>query len=70
MKCSDVNECEISSRNPCSEYATCTNNLGSFACDCNTGYESNGIECLDINECKIGDNCHVNAICTNTLGKR
>ena len=42
---SDVNECDTDTAN-CSPNATCTNIIGSFTCDCNQGYNGNGITCV------------------------
>jgi hypothetical protein len=38
----DINEC---SSNPCHLNATCTDNEGSFVCQCNVGYSANGSSC-------------------------
>ena len=38
----DINEC---SSNPCQLNATCTDNEGSFVCQCNVGYSGNGSSC-------------------------
>ena len=36
----------------------CINLPSGFQCDCNVGYEGNGIHCKDINECMTGaHNC-------------
>ena len=49
MTCTDDNECvDIE---PCHSNATCANNIGSFECTCLTGYEGDGIICIDIDEC-------------------
>jgi hypothetical protein len=37
---SDINEC---SSNPCHHNAICTDNEGSFDCECNVGYSGNGL---------------------------
>uniref|UniRef100_H2Y5Q7 EGF-like domain-containing protein n=1 Tax=Ciona savignyi TaxID=51511 RepID=H2Y5Q7_CIOSA len=53
----------------CHANATCTNNIGSFTCSCNTGFTGNGVNCSDIIECTSGThNCHANATCTNNIG--
>ena len=38
----DVNECI---NDPCGFNANCTNSVGSFLCDCQSGYEGNGTNC-------------------------
>lgn len=40
----DVNECTQNMDN-CSSNALCTNTQGSFLCDCNSGYNGNGVNC-------------------------
>ena len=63
----DVDECSTGS--PCAQ--VCTNNVGSYVCSCNTGYNfiSSNNSCSDINECTTGTNvCNANANCTNTPG--
>lgn len=53
----------------CRRRANCTNTIGSFECTCNEGFEGDGIECNDVNECKYDlDNCLPDAKCINTLG--
>jgi hypothetical protein len=51
----DVNECEID--NICQSNSMCNNTVGSFGCDCNTGYiEANKGECsgmVKLNQEKI-----------------
>ena len=41
---SDINECVNNTHN-CDENAQCTDNIGSFSCDCNFGYSGNGTFC-------------------------
>ena len=40
----DINECLDPNR--CHNSATCTNNVGSFTCQCNIGYSGNGFTCV------------------------
>ncbi|MCI4391819.1 hypothetical protein PGIGA_G00138840 [Pangasianodon gigas] len=77
-KCVDENECEY--ENPiCGENAVCYNTVGSYYCQCETGYqtesktvnftqdESGG--CEDINECMESKTiCGPNAMCSNIPG--
>uniref|UniRef100_A0A914S6L0 EGF-like domain-containing protein n=1 Tax=Parascaris equorum TaxID=6256 RepID=A0A914S6L0_PAREQ len=60
----DINECVPNNGlGPCNgmpEGTECINTQGSFFCMCPNGYEinSNGTQCIDIDECAIGsDNC-------------
>ncbi|XP_028416921.1 fibrillin-2-like, partial [Dendronephthya gigantea] len=56
-------------RDPCGYNANCTNTNGSYICECRTGYEGNGTNCTDIDECEKGTHkCDKNAKCTNTPG--
>ena len=45
----DINECVLGTDN-CHAQATCTNNVGSFSCACNTGWSGNGVTCVGKNE--------------------
>ena len=36
--------------------STCINNDGDYTCDCPSGYESDRLNCFDINECITGEN--------------
>ncbi|XP_063713010.1 uncharacterized protein LOC134841143 isoform X2 [Symsagittifera roscoffensis] len=67
--CIDVDECLLAPK-VCDEYANCTNNVGSYACECNEGFNGTGQpgECDNINECSVGsDNCHDNATCIDAV---
>ena len=46
----------------------CTNTVGSFLCDCNLGFEGDGInDCNDIDECETKtDDCSPVQNCENT----
>ncbi|MEM7676133.1 MAG: calcium-binding EGF-like domain-containing protein [Myxococcota bacterium] len=43
--CQDIDECAMTS-SPCSDNATCTNEPGSFTCDCDTGFVGDGLTCV------------------------
>ena len=43
--CSDVDECL--GVNQCSEYASCSNTVGSYQCKCDSGYWGNGRNCTN-----------------------
>jgi len=46
VKCDDVDIIECDTDNGgCSSAATCTNIVGSFTCDCLTGYTGDGFTC-------------------------
>ena len=36
----------------CDANAFCTNNVGSYHCECNEGYEGDGFNCDDKNDCE------------------
>ena len=40
----DIDEC-LSDSSPCSENALCTNNDGSYSCNCKQGFTGNGTVC-------------------------
>ena len=86
--CKDIDECDDSNFNPyisggglCQEATQqCKNNVGSYECECKTGFEwrdpaadwsSN--ECIDIDECNPKSTanhelCEANSLCVNTIG--
>ena len=45
----------------------CTNTDGSYQCACDVGYQGNGVECEDFNECST-DPCHADVTCANNVG--
>ncbi|XP_063714210.1 fibrillin-1-like [Symsagittifera roscoffensis] len=65
QNCLDVDECL---ENPCDSDGYCENNVGSFECFCNQGYEGNGFNCSDVDECLDEESCHWRASCTNHPG--
>ena len=40
----DIDECK-NGDNKCDSNAKCTNNIGSYDCECKTGYSGNGFTC-------------------------
>ena len=56
---SDIDECLDS---PCRNEAKCANVLGSFTCDCHTGYV--GHTCHSVNPCNDTDYCDNDGNCT------
>ena len=54
-KCIDFDECSQTEHN-CHKHANCTNNGGSYRCECNIGYRGDGFDCEDHNECVPGLN--------------
>ena len=41
----DIDECKRGQDAQCSNYATCVDNNGSFACVCEHGYKGDGFTC-------------------------
>ena len=61
-------ECHDRSHN-CHFSASCLNSDGSYFCECQSGWEGDGVECTDIDECLIGNyDCPINNNCANTDG--
>lgn len=78
-KCVDEDECE--QELICGENANCFNTVGSYYCQCDTGFtpegtkptvnftQADGIQCKDFNECmNTSINCGPNAECVNNQG--
>jgi len=73
LSCTDMNECFLDKdhnlSNKCHPMADCINTLGSYECDCLTGFAGNGRDCQDIDECDQNDHkCDDNATCSNLYG--
>eukprot|EP00933_Yihiella_yeosuensis_P047756 TRINITY_DN4368_c0_g1_i2.p1 TRINITY_DN4368_c0_g1~~TRINITY_DN4368_c0_g1_i2.p1 ORF type:complete len:536 (+),score=82.72 TRINITY_DN4368_c0_g1_i2:252-1859(+) len=76
--CWDIDECQnetqfwlhnVTNKTACVSGAKCTNTDGSFICKCESGYYGDGLNCTNIDECKVlRDNCDSNANCTDTVG--
>nr|XP_021327572.1 adhesion G protein-coupled receptor E1-like [Danio rerio] len=78
-KCVDEDECE--QELICGENSNCYNTVGSYYCQCHTGFipegtkptvnftRADGIQCKDFNEClNTSINCGPNAECVNNEG--
>ncbi|KPP70786.1 latent-transforming growth factor beta-binding protein 2-like, partial [Scleropages formosus] len=63
-----INECESG---PCEGKGRCVNSIGSYACQCYTGYSQvitqNRKFCQDVNECDMPNKCP-GSRCINTVG--
>ena len=65
--CEDVDECATGADN-CSQNATCLDRLGGFDCECETGYEGNGVRCDPVADpCQ---SCDANAACVMLSGQK
>ena len=80
-ECENINECTpLISRpgtetwqDPClsKPHSTCKDTIGSFECECDSGYGRNEVEdeCLDIDECEQNSHaCPENSECSNFYG--
>uniref|UniRef100_A0A1I7X8T5 EGF-like domain-containing protein n=1 Tax=Heterorhabditis bacteriophora TaxID=37862 RepID=A0A1I7X8T5_HETBA len=64
---SDVDECAVHGLNMCDKNAICKNLLGTYSCECKSGFRGDGYMCEDEDECRRQP-CHPQAECTNTAG--
>merc|ERR1711997_1421990 len=58
--CVDIDECSDSGA--CHDFSTCQNEIGSYSCMCNEGYEEVGGLCVEIPKCR-GVVCDMNGYC-------
>ncbi|XP_073195438.1 EGF-containing fibulin-like extracellular matrix protein 1 isoform X2 [Lepidochelys kempii] len=63
--CQDIDECATGTHN-CRADQVCVNLRGSFSCQCPSGYQKRGEQCVDIDECNLPPYCHHR--CVNTPG--
>ena len=83
VNCTDSDECGIEvspveldgildpayNSSECSEFAYCVNEIGAYNCTCDEGFQGDGWNCTDIDECKEGmDLCSGEGICVNSPG--
>ena len=55
LLCVDVDEC-MTGTHSCDTHANCSNSPeGSYSCNCSSGYEGNGMQCQDVNECSTAN---------------
>ncbi|XP_043063561.1 fibulin-1 isoform X2 [Drosophila ficusphila] len=71
--CTDIDECAHTLSNDCdnNNHQECINTVGSYFCQCQTGFNMDGSlnKCVDINECSINNhNCLPTQRCDNTIG--
>ncbi|XP_012923827.1 CD97 antigen isoform X8 [Heterocephalus glaber] len=77
--CDDINECALSTKMTCGEFADCKNTVGSYVCVCSEGYvlpsgrktfsNAKENECQKVDECSSGQHqCHNSTVCVNTQG--
>ncbi|XP_058240776.1 EGF-containing fibulin-like extracellular matrix protein 1 isoform X2 [Hemibagrus wyckioides] len=63
--CRDIDECNTG-RHTCGPDQICYNTRGSFLCQCTPGYQKNGDQCVDVNECQANQPCDHQ--CYNLMG--
>lgn len=73
--CQDVDECVVDS-GICNHlpHSACVNSVGSYSCECVSGWTFNGTDCVDIDECDTPSNGSAEycpfykGVCVNTVG--
>ena len=66
-KPTDLDECSVE-MHTCHVEATCTNTGDGLQCKCNSGFEGDGYNCHDINECEGDNPCSGFSDCINYSG--
>lgn len=73
--CVDRNECHYANKYSCPEFTKCVNTVGSYECDCITGYVKNGGDCsadpylLEVSTgCPIDNKCEQGCRVREKLG--
>ncbi len=67
--CDEVCQASLCDSQLCSGRGTCVVIDAVAICECDTGYESVGLACEDINECGLSSVCDRNATCMNLDGE-
>ena len=49
FECDDIDQ-RVEGGHNCGANAACTNTIGGWTCACNTGYEGDGVGCVDFDE--------------------
>ncbi|CEM18121.1 unnamed protein product [Vitrella brassicaformis CCMP3155] len=65
-ECQDIDECAEGTA-ACNKNATCKNTAGGYECICQDGFEPDGEDCKDIDECET-NNGGCEHTCNNTVG--
>ena len=66
LQCINIDEC-VTDRHHCSSDAHCNDTIGSYMCECESGFSGDGFNCIDIDECEANP-CSVDGNCTNSQG--
>ncbi|XP_066290685.1 fibropellin-1-like [Branchiostoma lanceolatum] len=61
--CCDIDIDECSGSHNCHQHANCTNTVGSYRCECNSGYTGNGRTCTAL--CRGSTTCPHGGICSS-----